>query len=370
MSDYTLGFVLEQSLGHVTHTRNLQSHLLRDQEIDVHWCLVPWQTHGWQARLPLYGSNWTVRAGLRARTAIRNLVETVRLDALFIHTQVPAILSADWLWRVPSVISLDATPLQIDDLGRAYQHQRGPVWAERVKRALNQHCFRAARHLVTWSEWAKRGLVDLYDVPAEKITVIAPGVSVDEWSGSTPRHTHDRPLRILFVGADFARKGGSTLLQSFRELGRSDVELHVVTRQALPDVPGLRVYHDMQPNSAELRRLYQQSDIFCLPTQGDCLPMVLAEAGAAGLPIVSTPIAAIPEVVRDGETGLLVPPEDPAALATALRRLIDDETARLQMGRRVQELVRRDHDVRRNARRLLEVLKRTADTSYRVGRAA
>ena len=72
------------------------------------------------------------------------------------------------------------------------------------------------------------------------------------------------------------------------------------------------------PNSPELIELYHGADVFCLPTLGDCLPMVLSEAGAVGLPLVSTDVGAISEIVRDGETGLLVPVGDADALAAAL----------------------------------------------------
>jgi glycosyltransferase involved in cell wall biosynthesis len=94
----------------------------------------------------------------------------------------------------------------------------------------------------------------------------------------------------------------------------------------------LFVYNDISPNSDHLKRLYHECDIFCLPTFGDCQPMVLSEAGAAGLPAVTTDVAAIPEIVRDGETGLLVPPGDAEALAAALRRLLCDEELRLRLG--------------------------------------
>ena len=66
---------------------------------------------------------------------------------------------------------------------------------------------------------------------------------------------------------------------------------------------------------------------------GDCLPMVLSEAGAVGLPLVSTDVGAISEIVRDGETGLLVPVDDVGALAAALHRLADDPDAAPPHGR-------------------------------------
>ena len=88
----------------------------------------------------------------------------------------------------------------------------------------------------------------------------------------------------------------------------------------------------MPPNSDALKRLYHDCDLFCLPSYGDCLPMVLSEAGAAGLPSVATSVGAIPEIVRDGETGLLVGTKEPAALAIAIEKLLADPALAKRMG--------------------------------------
>src|SRR5262249_7700708 len=161
---------------------------------------------------PIYRSNWTVRAGLRARRAIARMSAHARLDALFFHTQVPAVLSMRWLRRVPSIISLDATPRQYDTLGAFYRHRVGPDWLEHLQWQRHRGCFRAARHLVAWSEWAKRGLTNEYEVAADKISVIPPGVDVGDWARPTPRARHPGPVKILFVGGDLERKGGSLLI--------------------------------------------------------------------------------------------------------------------------------------------------------------
>jgi glycosyltransferase involved in cell wall biosynthesis len=102
--------------------------------------------------------------------------------------------------------------------------------------------------------------------------------------------------------------------------------------------------------------LYRAADIFCLPTRADSLGLVLLEAGAAGLPVVSTSVGAIPEIVRDGETGLVVPPDDPLALVRALSTLIGDRKLRLELGRAARALVSRDYDAEANMHRLVEVL--------------
>lgn len=364
---YHIGFIIEQALGHITHTKNLQANVPKDHDVAAHWGLVPFEANGLAAQIPVYKSNWTVRAGLRARRAVGQLVKEARLDALFFHTQVPAVLAANWIQRIPSVVSLDATPKQYDSLGEFYAHESGPAWLENLKWRLNRDCFRAAKHLVAWSEWAKHGLIDDYEVPADKITVIPPGVNVAEWRSPTPRERRSGPIKILFVGGNLERKGGLVLLEAWRQLVTRHsslvIELHLVTKDHVAPEPNLFVYHNMQPNSAPLKQLYFDSDIFCLPTYGDCLPMVLSEAGAAGLPSVSTNVAAIPEITHDGETGFIVPPGDAAALAAALSRLIVDAELRLKLGARAVDVVARDFDAARNALRLLALLKQVANSA-------
>ena len=83
----------------------------------------------------------------------------IKLDALFFHTQVPAVLAQSWLRKIPGIVSLDATPLQYDELGAFYKHKQGPAWLENWKWRLNRDCFRSARRLVAWAEWTKLGFV-------------------------------------------------------------------------------------------------------------------------------------------------------------------------------------------------------------------
>jgi glycosyltransferase involved in cell wall biosynthesis len=363
MAAYSIGFIMEQALGHVTHTKNLQTNVPRDPDVRAYWGLVPFAASGLAGRIPVYKSNWTVRAGLRARAAVAGIARSAQLDALFFHTQVPAILASDWLRRIPGIVSLDATPIQYDRLGQFYQHAAGPAWLERLKWRLNRDCYRAARHLVAWSDWTKQGLIDDYAVPAEKISVIPPGVNVADWTRPQPRARRDGPVKILFVGANLERKGGLLLLEAFRALRPLGVELHLVTKDTVDSEPGLFVYNAMQPNSQPLKDLYHACDIFALPTFGDCLPMVLSEAGAAGLAVVSTTVAAIPEIVRDGQTGLTVPAGDVAALTEALRRLVVQPDLRLALAERAIAHVAREYDAQKNAARLLGLIKVEVDAA-------
>lgn len=369
---YRFGFLIEQALGHITHSKNLQLDIPNDPNVEPEWGLIPWEVDGWARHLPIYKSNWTVRAGLRARGMLAEMERRGPLDAIMFHTQVSAMLAQDWLERIPSVLSLDATPAQYDRLGEFYGHKTGPGFLEDWKRRLAKRAFHKARHLVTWSEWAKQSLIDEYGVAPGKITVIPPGVNTKLWRRTEPYCNTCEPIRILFVGGNLERKGGLLLLEAFRRLRAEGLalELHLVTRDSLEGEAGVFVYHDVAPNSKPLIDLYHQSDIFCLPTFGDCLAIVLCEAAAAGVPLISTHVAAIPEIVREGETGLLITPGNIEELVVELRRLATEPELRRKMGIAAENLALQKLDAEQNAVYLLDIMKHIADEerAYRYGK--
>jgi glycosyltransferase involved in cell wall biosynthesis len=360
---YRIGFVVEQVLGHKTHGQNLKKFVQEDGEIDAAWCLPDWDHSSWARSLPIYRSNWTFQASIQVRRSLGLMDRTAKLDGLFFHTQVTAVGAQDWLNRIPGIVSLDATPMQYDSLGAFYEHARGPEWLEQFKWKLNRDCFLKAKKLVTWSEWTKGSLIKDYSIPADKIVVIPPGVNTQAWANLVPQPASVDHIKILFVGGNLKRKGGDLLVEVFRQI-RSNfknitLELHLVTKDTLPDEPGVFIYNALEPNSGALINLYHSCDIFCLPTLGDCLPMVLSEAGAAGLPVISTRVAAIPELVIEGETGLLVTPGNGAELAAALIRLIENPEMRLRFGVEAKQTVCGSFDAAKNASRLLSLIKQT-----------
>jgi colanic acid/amylovoran biosynthesis glycosyltransferase len=111
-------------------------------------------------------------------------------------------------------------------------------------------------------------------------------------------------------------------------------------------------FHGARP-SAEVVTAMERADVFVLPSvitasgKMEGLPVALMEAMAREVPVVATAISAIPELVEDGVTGLLVPPEDPEALAAALARLADDPELRVRLGWAGGERSRAMHDIRR-----------------------
>jgi glycosyltransferase involved in cell wall biosynthesis/GT2 family glycosyltransferase len=360
-------FVLEQTLGHVTHSKNLRSLIPTHGEVTPVFLPID-ATNNVPSWIP-GASNWTVRAGLSARRAVRRAWATAvgqQADAMFVHTQVPAVMLGRWMRRIPTVVSIDATPKQYDSLGEFYAHRVGPRFVESVKRWANVRCFQRAEHVVAWSNWAKEGLVEEYGIEPSRITVIPPGVDLERWAWPGNDAQRHGPLRVLFVGGDLRRKGGDQLIEAARRLRADadvpDFELHLVTGSDVPAEPGIDVHNDLTSNSPELVEQYHLADIFCLPTLGDCLPMVLAEAAAAGLPLISTDVGAIGEIVVDGRTGRLVQPGDLDGLVTALRSMLTCEDERRRLGAAARDLAMAEHDARTNAGRILDVLKSCAAT--------
>jgi len=354
-----LGFALEYSLGHTTHAQNLKRVLQGRLDIVPTYVDLPYDgLAGAWTRLPGVRSNWSLRASLGAWLGLRGRANG--LDGALFHTQVTALFSPGLMRRMPSVISLDATPMQYDALGAFYGHvPSGSARIEALKKRLNQRAFRSARRLVTWSQWAKDSLIADYDVPADKIMVIPPGIDTARWDFDRSARPPG-PVHLLFVGGDFARKGGDTLLEAFTRLPPSpDVHLHIVTktRGVGEGLPGVTVWHDVQPNSDPLLRLFALADLFVFPTRGDCLPLAVMEALASGLPVVTTTVGALPEAVTHGETGWIVPPDDPDALADALAALASDGALRARLACQARAVGRERFDAAKNYGRLVETIR-------------
>jgi len=107
----------------------------------------------------------------------------------------------------------------------------------------------------------------------------------------------------------------------------------------------------------DIREVFAQAHIVCLPSYREGLPKVLLEAASCGRPIVATDVPGCREVVRDGENGLLVPPRNVTALAQALRQLVEKPELRRQMGARGREIVMTEFSVEKVVHETLEVYR-------------
>lgn len=357
-------FVMEQHLGHQTYYQNLRRFVEEDSTLQATWIPVHYaRQQGLWERLPLVPRG--LKGSLRGRSEVRNGLAQSSGDVVFFNTQVPALLGSAMAQRRPYVIATDITPLQYDQLSHFYGHRADRLGLiKSYKHMANVHLLRRAAYLLPWSNWAKQSLIRDYGVAVERIEVVPPGVDLELWRPGAARV--EGPLKILFVGGDLFRKGGEILLEAFRSLPRDIAELHIVTRTRIAPEDGVRLYHDMQPNSPELVALYQSAHVFVLPTLAEAFGIAAAEATATGIAAVVTAVGGLTDIVADEETGYLVPPGDVATLRARLIALAEDPALRERMGRASRARAERFFDAQHTAARIIKRMREAAQTQGEV----
>ncbi|HEY2537315.1 MAG TPA: glycosyltransferase family 4 protein [Solirubrobacteraceae bacterium] len=228
--------------------------------------------------------------------------------------------------------------------------------AEKVGRALFVVCI---------SDYARSQLMALSSVDAwERLHVIHVGIPIGQFTRlGEDRSSNGRNPMILFIGRQIPKKGQAVLLEAVSLLAERGHILDVTLAGEGPARPELerlaerlgiasRVVFPGAIGQEEIHALYTGASIFCLPSFAEGVPGVLMEAMAMELPVVSTRITGIPELIDDGETGLLVAPGRPDELADALERLIVEPSLGREMGARARQKVVREFNTDGSAREL------------------
>jgi glycosyltransferase involved in cell wall biosynthesis len=298
---------------------------------------------------------WHLMRSYRARRIAEAQVRHARPDLIQVTTsQVSLLLGDDLQRRVPVVFSNDITTSDWLRLLRGIPEEAPlPAYLGRLadleRRALNR-----AALCIAWTDSVMRRVRAL--APAANVMALHPGLDLETFRPRVgPRPPG--PLRILFVGSRWERKGGPELLAALGPLLGAGVELDVVTTEAIPQGPGIDV-HRLQSGSDALVRLFQRADIFCLPSRADAVPWVVLEALACGVPVISSAIGSIPEMV--GDAGLLTRPGDVEGLRDAIGTLSEDPARRTAMGEAARARAEERYDVRANARAWLAALAAAA----------
>jgi len=220
-----------------------------------------------------------------------------------------------------------------------------------LMRASARRLFARADRISVVSRYAERLLVDLFPNTAAKV-VLTPGALRDDFARTAlpaPRPAGER-IVILTVARIHPRKGQLRVLQALKALpspvrarleywlvgGHGKENYEPAIRAAAADA-GFPVKFLGDIPDEQLGNIYAQADIFAMTSMPHKLSiegfgLVYLEAGAHGLPVIAHAIGGVPEAVIDGETGLLVPPDDSAALTAAFSRLIHDPELRRRFG--------------------------------------
>ncbi|MEE4118126.1 MAG: glycosyltransferase [Paracoccaceae bacterium] len=197
-----------------------------------------------------------------------------------------------------------------------------------------------------------------------KLHVIHCGVELHRYGGGVPR-APGTGLELLFVGRLVGVKGLFVLLEALALLGRRDLRLTLVgdgaDRAALEAEArrlGIAARFLGYRSQSEVADALRGADALVLPSFAEGVPVVLMEAAASGLPVVATRVAGVEELVRDGESGIVVPPGDAAALAGALERLADmTPEMRGRMGRAGRTIVAAGFDLDVEASKLAALFR-------------
>jgi glycosyltransferase involved in cell wall biosynthesis len=200
------------------------------------------------------------------------------------------------------------------------------------------------------------------------IHVVRCGVDPCVYTPSANRTGSATSAEFLFVGRLLRGKGVSLLFESLAALRKEGLDVTATVVGDGPAGPELETRATVlgvrnavsfvgSIGPEEIRGLYERADIFCLPSFAEGIPVVAMEAMAMELPVVTTRIMGVPELVEDGQEGLLVPPGRADALTDALRRLVCAPDQRRQMGLAGRQKVMREFDVHACARKMYFALQ-------------
>jgi glycosyltransferase involved in cell wall biosynthesis len=305
-----------------------------------------------------------LHSGVLARRRIAALGPE-RFDVLHFHCQATAYGSLDLMRTIPSVISIDCT--QDGVLQEATSSAERASYVPNIR--MDGVIFRRAAAVIAASHWASASLRRRYPSCVTPVYVLPNPVLLRHFD---PRWPEERRLRsgagaqprLLFVGGDFVRKGGPDLLDAWRAGGLHEfASLEIVTDwpvgESLP--PGVTITRGVAAHSAAWRACWARADAFVLPTRNDAFGQVYQEAAAAGLPTIGTRTNAVPEIVMEGETGLLVPARDVPSLVAAMRAVVSDPALRHRMGMRARQIIEEVASPEIYMARLTEILTKAAE---------
>jgi glycosyltransferase involved in cell wall biosynthesis len=187
-----------------------------------------------------------------------------------------------------------------------------------------------------WSTNMVRTLVAAYNIDSDQVRCVFAGANANVPEASEIVLKEHKARNVLFVGLDWERKGGPDLLAAFSVIRAqySDAQAVIVSAYSPPREtwpPG--VTFTGKVSLAAIATHFENADIFCMPTYLEPFGIVFIEAMAYGLPIVSTRIGALPDLVEDGVNGFLVDPGNVQGLSEHLTRLLEDERVFTNMAR-------------------------------------
>ena len=210
----------------------------------------------------------------------------------------------------------------------------------RIQKIINGTYFRKAWSVpVALTPEVQASVSDFYGPPPERIPVIYNGIDLSRCIPKTTYETGET-VTILHVGRFDVPKNHAGLLEAFRLLRETHPECHLrlvgdgdlrLRMEALAKEKGISDAVEFCGMQSNVYPYLHDADIFTLPSIYEGNPMTIIEAMGTGLPIVASRVGGIPDMIHDGESGILVEPE-PRAVCDALARMVEDGALRRRLG--------------------------------------
>jgi len=223
---------------------------------------------------------------------------------------------------------------------------------------LETETYQNATMIFTVSDHTRNAIINDYGVEEWKVVTTYNGVNIKE----LPVFEKDYSGKIiLFVGIEFERKGGLALINAFKEVKKEikDVKLVIVGARPHVNIPDVEIKGEL--NHEMTLQQYKNASIFAMPSICEPFGIAFLEAMAYKTPCIGTTVDAMPEIIEDGKTGFLVPPNDYKQLADKLILLLEDENLMKKMGeegrKRVEKCFTWDLVVDRMTKHFEEILE-------------
>ena len=308
----------------------------------------------WWARIT---NSWEAR--YIARKKAQKVIQE-RFDILIVHKWGLMIGFQDLARRMPAAAMMDSVPATMD---RALRARGVGGWKRRLARRIHDRAFRKAardfQFFLPKSSDCAASLEHDYGVSPERCFVTLAPQDLQTWTPG--QRSFSPPWRLLFVGNDFARKGGEFLLRLYSEHLAGCCTLTIASND--PSLAGRQMPAGVAllrgANREQVLQAYRNSHIFIFPTLQDFAPQVLAEASATGLPCIAREGDGVRDLIRDGETGFVMPRDaSPELWAAQVHRLLADPAELQRMSQRARQFAEEALDLSRFELLLTDIVER------------
>ncbi len=261
----------------------------------------------------------------------------------------------------------------------AFQPSLLSVWGADVidfpsnsfKRYLIRKVLRSADHITATSQLLKNTVVKLLPDSDSRVTVIPFGVNIPDSVAAFP---DSPPVKLCFIKVHYKKYGPDILLRAMAAVVKEipDIKLSIAGYGEMTDMlkamtRDLHLEKNVEfvgfIDNREIYPFIQKHHIMVMPSvlDSESFGVAVLETGACQRPVIASRVGGVPEVVRDGETGLLLPPGDSGALAAAIIRLANDRELSVRMGERGYEFVKKNYDWEKSLDMMAETYNRLID---------